>query len=105
MVVQSKFHKVRIAMHYCISRSSQALTVAGQTWHCVVPSGMSTASGVLVGARLLPLYAKIWNCAVAATMAIHSNPLFAFGSEWWVTVSTKLGWMLERMDAEDFYPD
>ncbi len=70
-------------------------------------AGMSTArSGVLVGARLLPLYAKIWSRVVAATMAIHSNRCLPLVVSGWVTVSTKLGWMLERMDAEDFYyPD
>ena len=47
---------------------------------------MSTASGVLVG-ELLPLYAKIWNRAVAATMAIHSNRCLP------LVVS---GWVVER---------
>jgi hypothetical protein len=50
-------------------------------------AGMSTASGVLVGGELLPLYAKIWNRAVAATMAIHSNRCLP------LVVS---GWVVER---------
>jgi hypothetical protein len=39
------------------------------------------------GGELLPLYAKIWNRAVAATMAIHSNRCLP------LVVS---GWVVER---------